>query len=226
MPAKSGKTAILIGATGLVGAACLARLLDSPLYDRVIAVSRRPVPLRHDKLVRVETSFDLLSTALDGLVAHDAFCCLGTTIKQAGTKAEFHRVDYGYVLEFAAACHRQGARHFLLVSALGANAHSPVFYNRVKGLLENEVAALGYERLSIFRPSLLLGDRHQVRPGEALGIRLAGLASPFLRGPFSRLHPVAGADLGAAMVACAEAGEAGGLHRYYFDDFRALLARS
>lgn len=225
MPAKSGKTAILIGATGLVGAACLQRLLASPAYRRVITVSRRPVALTHRKLVRVETPFDHLGTALEGQVADDAFCCLGTTIRQAGTKAEFHRVDYGYALEFAAACHRQGARHFLLVSAVGANAHSPVFYNRVKGLLEREVETLGYERLSLFRPSLLLGDRSQVRPGEALGIRLSGLLSPFLRGPLSRLHPVAGTDLGAAMVACAEAEEAGGHHRYHYDDIRALLAR-
>lgn len=225
MPAKSGKTAILIGATGLVGAACLRGLLESPAYARVIAVSRRPVPLKHRKLVRVETPFDHLAAALEGQVADDAFCCLGTTIKQAGTKAEFHKVDYGYALEFAGACRRQGARHFLLVSAVGANAHSPVFYNRVKGFLEKQVEGLGYERLSIFRPSLLLGDRAQVRPGEALGIRLSGLMSPFLRGPLSRLHPVAGADLGAAMVACAEAEEAGGHHRYYYDDFRAWLAR-
>lgn len=224
MPAKSGKTAILIGATGLVGAACLDQLLASPAYSRVIAVSRRPVPIRHDKLVRLETSFDQLASALDGLAADDAFCCLGTTIRQAGTKAEFNKVDYGYALEFAAATRRQGASHFLLVSALGANAHSPIFYNRVKGLLEKEVDALGFACLSIFRPSLLLGARGQSRPAEALGIRLAGLVSPLLRGPFSAARPVPGADLGAALVACAKADAPAGTHRYYYDDIRAWLA--
>lgn len=224
MPAKSGKTAILIGATGLVGAACLAQLLESPAYRRVIAVSRRAVSLKHRKLVRVETPFDQLGTALAGQVADDAFCCLGTTIRQAGTKAEFHKVDYGYALEFAAATRRQGAAHFLLVSALGANAHSPIFYNRVKGLLEKEVDALGFPRLSIFRPSLLLGARGESRPGEALGIRLSGLISPFLRGPFSAMHPVAGADLAAAMVACAAVDEPRGTRRYHYDDIRAWVA--
>lgn len=226
MPAKSGKTAILIGATGLVGAACLGQLLESPAYRRVIAISRRPVPLKHRKLVRIETPFDQLASALEGQAADDAFCCLGTTIRQAGTKAEFHKVDYGYALEFADVTRRQGASHLLLVSALGANAHSPIFYNRVKGLLEKEVASLGFPRLSIFRPSLLLGTRGQVRMGEALGIRFSGLFSPFMRGPLSCLHPVPGTDLGAAMVACAEAPESMGAHRYYYDDIRAWLARA
>lgn len=226
MPASTGKTAILIGATGLVGSACLARLLESPGYRRVIAVSRRPVPVKHRKLVRVETAFDQLAEALRGQAADDAFCCLGTTIRQAGTKAEFHKVDYGYALAFAAAAREQGASHFLLVSAVGASAQSPVFYNRVKGLLEKEVVALGYPRVSIFRPSLLLGSRGEARPAEALGIRLAGLVSPFLRGPLSRIHPVAGGDLAAAMVACAGSDGPEGVQRYYHDDFRALLARA
>lgn len=227
MSPSSGKTAILIGATGLVGVACLERLLESPAYRKVIAVSRRPVPLKHRKLVRVETSFEQLGAALEGHVADDAFCCLGTTIRQAGTKAEFHKVDYGYALEFAHVTRRQGAQHFLLVSALGANAHSPVFYNRVKGLLEKEVEGLGFPRLSVFRPSLLLGSRGgQTRPGEALGIRLSGLISPFLRGPFSRIHPVAGADLAGALVACATTAGPAVTHRYYYDDIQAWLARA
>ena len=135
----AGKTAILIGATGLVGGHCLQLLLQSPRYERVIAVSRRPVPLKHKKLVRVETPFEQLGQALEKVQADDAFCCLGTTIRQAGTKAEFHKVDYGYALEFAHRVLRSGATHFLLVSALGAHARSPVFYNRVKGLLEKDV---------------------------------------------------------------------------------------
>jgi uncharacterized protein YbjT (DUF2867 family) len=226
MPPESGKTAILIGATGLVGAACLEQLLESPAYRKVIAVTRRPVPVKHRKLVRLETPFDQLATALEGLVADDAFCCLGTTIRQAGTKAEFHKVDYGYALEFADVTRRQGATHFLLVSALGANAHSPVFYNRVKGLLEKEVEALGFPRLSIFRPSLLLGSRGQSRPAEALGIRLAGLVSPFLRGPLSRIHPIRGDDLSAALVACGEADGPPGKQVYHFDRICAWLART
>ncbi len=219
-----GKTAVLIGATGLVGGHCLRALLDSAAYDRVVAVSRRPVTLRHDKLVVLETPFEQLGDALAGLRADDAFCCLGTTIRQAGTKAEFHKVDYGYAYEFAHRMHENGATHLLLVSALGADARSPVFYNRVKGLLEKDIAALGYARFSIFRPSFLVGARSESRPGEALGIRLSGLIAPFLRGPLRSVHPVAGADVAAAMVAAAnrDAGPATCIYRY--DDMQALLA--
>lgn len=223
MPAKSGKTAILIGATGLVGAACLAQLLESPAYRRVIAVSRRPVSLKHRKLVRVETSFDQLATALEGQAADDAFCCLGTTIRQAGTKAEFHKVDYGYAYEFAHRMQANGAGHFLLVSALGARAGSAVFYNRVKGTLENDIRSLGFSCLTIFQPSFLLGDRAEARIGEALGARLSTLIAPLLRGPLRAAHPVKGADLAAAMVAAALSGGKG-VRICRYNEIQALIA--
>lgn len=226
MPGKSAKTAILIGATGLVGSGCLELLLESSEYHKVIAVSRRPVAIQHHKLVRVETPFEQLGQVLQELSADDAFCCLGTTIRQAGTKAEFHKVDYGYALEFADVMRRRGASHFLLVSALGAHPHSPIFYNRVKGLLEQEIEALGFERLSIFRPSLLLGSRAQLRPAEALGIRFSGLISPFLRGPLSALRPVPAAEVSAAMVACAQAETAAGTSIYHYAEMQALLGNA
>lgn len=219
----SGKTAILMGATGLVGSHCLGLLLQSPAYDRVIAVSRRPVPVTHKKLVRVETLFEHLGSALEKVQADDAFCCLGSTIREAGTKAEFHKVDYGYALEFAHHALRNGARHFLLVSALGAQVRSPIFYNRVKGLLEKEVTAMAFPRVSIFRPSLLVGERVKGRSGEAMGLRLSTLIAPFLRGPLSPLHPVNVADLAAAMLACAQSDGPEGAKVYRFDDMQALI---
>lgn len=226
MPGKSAKTAILIGATGLVGARCLDLLLKSSDYRQVTAVSRRPVPLQHARLVRVETPFEQLGEVLGELSADAAFCCLGTTIRQAGTKAEFHKVDYGYVLEFADAMRRRGAGHFLLVSALGAHPRSPIFYNRVKGLLEQDLKALGFPRLSVFRPSLLLGTRDRLRPAEALSTRFSGLVSPFLRGPLSALHPIPAVEVAAAMVACAQTEAEAGSHLYHYADMQALLAQA
>lgn len=206
----AGKTAVLIGATGLVGGHCLQALLSSPYYDKVIAVTRRPLKLRHPKLQVMEVSFDRLGEALSPIRVDHAYCCLGTTIRKAGTKAEFHKVDYGYAFEFAHRMQVNGASHFLLVTALGANSGSSVFYNRVKGMLEMDVRALGFPCLSIFQPSFLMGERSESRTGEALGIRLASFISPFLRGPLRSAHPIAGTDVAAAMVAAAQQEQATG----------------
>jgi uncharacterized protein YbjT (DUF2867 family) len=219
-----GKTAILIGATGLVGEHCLRLLLASPRYSRVIAVTRRPLSLRHKKLQVLELSFDRLGEGLSNVKADHAFCCLGTTIRKAGTKAEFHKVDYGYAFEFAHHMKANGAQHFLLVTALGANPGSSLFYNRVKGMLEMDTRGLGFDCLSIFQPSFLTGERSELRRGEALGIRLAALAAPFLRGPLSATHPVAGADVAAAMIAAAANEKATGTRIYRYKEMQALLA--
>lgn len=220
----AGKTAILIGATGLVGGHCLRVLLASPDYEQVIAVTRRPLKIRHEKLRVIEASFDRLGDVLANVKADHAFCCLGTTIRKAGTKAEFHKVDYGYAFEFAHRMQANGTRHFLLVSALGANPGSSIFYNRVKGMLEMDVRALGFPCFTIFHPSFLVGDRAESRKGEALGIRLTALIAPFLRGPLSSVHPVLGADVAAAMVAAARQEEATGTRIFRYRDIQALLA--
>ncbi len=220
----AGKTAILIGATGLVGGHCLQLLLSSPVYDRVIAVTRRPLKIRHDKLQVLEVSFDRLGDELADVRADHAFCCLGTTIRKAGTKAEFHKVDYGYAFEFAHRMQANGIHHFLLVSALGANPGSSVFYNRVKGMLEMDVRALGFPCFSIFQPSFLVGERAERRKGEALGIRLTSVIAPFLRGPLSSVHPVSGADVAAAMLAAAQQEDAAGTRVFRYSGMQALLA--
>lgn len=219
----AGKTAILIGATGLVGAHCLELLLSSPFYEKVIAVVRRPLKLRHERLQVIETSFDRLGEALEGIKADDAFCCLGTTIRKAGTKAEFHKVDYGYAFEFAHRMQANGTRHFLLVSALGANPGSSVFYNRVKGMLEMDVRALGFPSFTIFQPSFLVGERAEKRLGEAVGIRVTSLISPFLKGPLSHVHPVRGDELAAAMVAAAQQDDVTGTRILRYRDIQTLL---
>ncbi|HQX89913.1 MAG: NAD(P)H-binding protein [Moraxellaceae bacterium] len=220
----AGKTAIVIGATGLVGGHCLSLLLASPTYDRVIAVTRRPLKMRHEKLQVMEVPFDQLGEELVDVKADHAFCCLGTTIRKAGTKAEFHKVDYGYAFEFAHRMQANGTSHFLLVSALGANPGSPIFYNRVKGMLEMDTRALGFSCLSIFQPSFLVGERAEHRKGEAFGIRLSSIIAPLLRGPLSSTHPVAGADVAAAMVAVAQQPATTGTHLYRYKDIQALLA--
>lgn len=164
-------TALIAGASGLVGAELLRQLLAAEEYERVIALGRRRVEVAHPKLEQVVADFAALEQVTAELRCADAYCCLGTTIKaarstgsgRAGARAAFRAVDHAAVLAFAWAAQRARAQRFFVVSALGADAGSQVFYNRVKGETEDALLVLGFSTLAIFRPSLLLGRRAQAR---------------------------------------------------------------
>lgn len=193
-----GLTAVLAGATGLVGGECLKRLLASRRYSRVVVVSRRPLESggRHRKLETVVTDFDRLDEVAAKLAGDHVFCALGTTIGKAGSQARFRLVDHDYPLRLATITREQGAKHFSLVSALGASRSSPFFYSRVKGELEDDLRHMGWSSLAVFRPSVIAGDRGESRPLERLGERLLRLAPATWR-------PVEAGDIAAAMVATA-----------------------
>lgn len=203
------RTALVAGATGLVGYSLLQRLLRDPAYGQVRALSRRPLGLRHDQLQLVQTDFRNLAALGDVLQAQDVFCCLGTTRRKAGSRAAFEDVDYRMVVELAQATRAAGAHQFIVVSAVGASRHAAAFYSRVKGRMEAAVSALGFDAVHIVRPSLLLGERGELRPGEALAQRLAPAISPLLVGPLKRYRPVDADEVGEAMVRIALGGQAG-----------------
>lgn len=163
------KTALIAGATGLIGKQLLQFLLDDPYYEKVKAISRKPLEIQHDKLENIVLDFNKVSEQGETLKADDVFCCLGTTIRVAKTKEAFRTVDYTYPLELARATKDQGAQQYLLISALGANKSSGIFYNRVKGEVEEAIAEVSFDSFSVFRPSLLLGDRVEKRAGEGAG---------------------------------------------------------
>ena len=164
---------LLAGATGLVGGLCLQRLLEDPAFTRVVVLVRRPLGQNLPKLEQHVVDFARLDEARDVFNVDTVICALGTTIKQAGSQERFREVDHDYPLALARLGLQHGARHFLLVSALGANPQSGVFYNRVKGEVEMQLHALGYPQVTIVRPSLLLGERREFRFGEEMGKRLA-----------------------------------------------------
>ncbi|MEI6106490.1 MAG: oxidoreductase [Opitutae bacterium] len=204
------RTALLAGASGLVGEFLLRQLLDSPEYGRVIALVRRPLAHAHPKLVTVTVDFADLEKAGGDLKCDDAFCCLGTTIKaarstssgRAGSRAAFRAVDHTAVLAFAWLARRHGAERMFVVSALGANAHSRVFYNRVKGETEEALEVLDFQTLAIFRPSLLLGRRAQSRPGERIGAVILWVAEPLLVGGLKKYRAIPAEVVARAMVRC------------------------
>ncbi|QFT23920.1 hypothetical protein FIV02_20330 [Pseudomonas sp. THAF187a] len=163
---------LIAGATGLTGEHLLDRLLSEPTVARVLAPTRRPLAA-HPHLENPVGELQGLLPQLSGQV-DTAFCCLGSTIKQAGSQDAFRAIDHDLILAFARRARELGARHLVVISALGANPNSSVFYNRVKGETEEALKAMGWPQLTITRPSLLLGARHEFRLGERL-------AAPLLR---------------------------------------------
>lgn len=170
---------ILAGATGLVGRHVLARALAEPRVDRVVAPTRRPLPA-HPKLDAPMVDFDALPGEADWWHADAVICALGTTMKTAGSRAAFRRVDHDYPLAFARLAQRHGTPTYVLNSAMGADARSRVFYNRVKGELETELRALGFASLTLVRPGLIGGDRDERRLGETLATHVLRTLHPLL----------------------------------------------
>ncbi len=190
----AGLTAIVAGATGLVGGECLERLLGEPRYSRVVALARRePVGTKHRKLEVVIADFDRLDSVRDALRGDHVFCALGTTIRKAGSQARFRVVDHDYPLRLAELTRVGGASHFSIVSALGASRSSPFFYSRVKGETEHALRQMDWPSVAILRPSVISGARAESRPMERLSEHLLRFAPATWR-------PVAAQDIAAAMV--------------------------
>lgn len=195
-------TALIAGASGLVGGLLLEQLLAATEYDRVIALGRRPLNLTHPKLVQVTADFEALDQLTADLRCTDAFCCLGTTIKAAGSREAFRAIDQAAVLALAWAAQRAGAERFFFVSSMGAAAHSRFFYNRVKGETEEALQVLDFRTLAIFRPSLLLGRRAQSRTGERVMAAVLWLAEPLLLGGLRKYRANEAAVVARAMLRC------------------------
>lgn len=195
-------TALIAGASGLVGGHLLRELLAADEYDRVIAVGRRRLEVEHPKLTPVVAEFTALDRVAAEMAADDAFCCLGTTRRQAGSREAFRAVDHGAVLAFAWAAQRAGARRFFAVSALGADSASRVFYNRVKGETEEALIVLHFKTLALLRPGLLLGRRVRPRPGERLLAALLWPIEPFLVGRLEKYRPIEAEIVARAMLRC------------------------
>lgn len=192
-------TALIAGATGLVGRYLLDQLVGAPEYDRVVAVGRRPPEFEHPKLTEVVADFSALEHLPEPLRGDDAFCCLGTTMKKAGSREAFRAVDHGAVLAFAWAARRGGAKRFFLVSSMGANADSRFFYPRIKGETEQALRVMGFETLVLFQPSLLLGRTGEYRFGERLSAVGLALLRPVLIGRWRKFRAIHAATVARAM---------------------------
>ena len=196
------RSAIVVGANGLTGSSLIEQLCENDEYVSVIVIARRELQYKHPKLEVKIRNFDTLEEK-DIEFAHELYCCLGTTIKKAGAREAFEKVDFEYPLAIASLAKKQGVPHMLVITAMGANEQSRFYYNRVKGKLENALIELGLQRLSIIRPSLLVGPREEFRLGEKVGEKLLKLANPLLIGPLKRSRAIEASQVAKAMIVIA-----------------------
>ncbi|MFP4475964.1 MAG: oxidoreductase [Desulfatibacillaceae bacterium] len=199
----SKPVALILGATGLVGGHCLALAAGDPYYEKTVVLGRRTVSLfaHHDKVEQHVADMDDPALEERFPAADHVFCALGTTIGKAGSREAFAKVDFTCVRDLARVAQEKGATTLVVVSAVGADPGSRVFYNRVKGEMEQAVARLGYESVTILRPSLLLGHRHDFRAGEWIAQKLSG---PFAAVIPGRYRPVKARIVARAMMAAAK----------------------
>jgi uncharacterized protein YbjT (DUF2867 family) len=199
------KTALIAGSSGLIGKELLTYLLNGDEYDNVIALVRSPLHIKHPKLQVSVVNFDDLHSHQEVFQnVDDVFCCLGTTIKKAKTRTAMKKVDVHYPVTIGKIARAQGAKQYLVVSSLGANPNSAVWYSKMKGILEEELKALSFDSLQIFRPSLLLGQRNEYRFGEAMAAVIYPTLSFLLVGSMKKYRAIPGKQVAFAMYKTAQ----------------------
>jgi uncharacterized protein YbjT (DUF2867 family) len=201
--------ALITGATGLIGKACLQQLIEHDGYSKIIVIGRSAPALKSEKIHYIASDLtNLGALRLDEEIDH-VYCCLGTTIKKAGSRAAFRKVDFDFVVATGALGLRHNATVFGVVSAIGANKNSSFAYNRVKGEMEEAVASLGYTTVHIFQPSLLVGKRDEFRFGEKLAEFFMTIFGWLLVGKFRKYRKIKGETVARYMIDAALSGEEG-----------------
>lgn len=214
---KTMRSALVVGATGLVGSSLVKLLCESEEYAAVNVISRRPLDFTHPKLVVKLCEFDQIADK-DIEFAHEVFCCLGTTMKKAGSKQQFEKVDFEYPLTIAAIAKNRGIGHFIVISAMGANEKALAYYSKVKGKLEAELVKMDFPRLSIVRPSLITGNRQEFRLGETIGDKVLKILNPILFGPLKKMNSIPATQIALAMKVIALHGKEQNVAIYLSDE--------
>jgi uncharacterized protein YbjT (DUF2867 family) len=203
------KTAIIIGASGLTGKALLYQLLQDDSFNRVIIFVRKELTIAHVKLTQHVVDFNTLNICKDLIKGDVVFCCMGTTIKTAGSQEAFKKVDFTYPVEFAKLAKENNIPVFCLQSSLGADAKSNNFYLKTKGETEDEIRNLNFQSFATFRPSMLLGDRSEFRLGEKIGkVVMQALSFAFI-GKLKRYKAIHVKQVASAMIKHAKSGNTG-----------------
>ena len=199
------KKAIVYGASGLVGSYILDNLLNNANYEQVIIVVRKALNIQHPKLKTLIGDFNTLSEVAKGIQVDEVFIALGTTQKKTPDKKLYYQIDHDYPILATKLAKENGAKAVFLVSALGANAKSSIFYSKLKGETERDIISLNLDHTYIFRPSMILGDRKENRPAEKFFIGIFKFINPIFVGGLSKYKGIEATDIAKAMVNSANA---------------------
>lgn len=193
-------TALLFGGTGLIGKELMKRLFEDWHYNELKVFVRKKMVIKHLHVDMLQIDFDALDDATALINGDDCFCALGTTMRKAGSREAFRKVDYEYVLNIARIAQQNGVKRFVVVSSIGADPASSNFYLKTKGEMEQALQKLSFEQLIIVRPSILMGKRSEFRFGERVGILFARILSPFMIGPIKKYRPIKARTVARAMI--------------------------
>tara|TARA_B100001173_G_scaffold298442_1_gene296051 strand:- start:157 stop:807 length:651 start_codon:yes stop_codon:yes gene_type:complete len=194
------KSAIVVGSTGLVGKHLINTLINSNIFDRVTALVRSPYFKDYKNIEEIVLDFNKEDPFGSLKKANHVFCCLGSTIRKAGSKKAFKFVDFDLPVLFAKWAEQNNCETFSLVSSLGADSKSKMFYNKTKGEIENEIKKFSFSKTQIFRPSLIMGKRNEFRPGELLGKGIFTLLNPLMVGTLKKYKAIHAKDIAQGMV--------------------------
>jgi uncharacterized protein YbjT (DUF2867 family) len=222
------RAGVLLGASGLVGGHLLHLLAGDPSYSQITLLTRRRLALDGGKVREAVVDFERPETFRAHVAGDDVFCCLGTTIKKAGSEDAFRKVDFEAPLAVAREARAAGAQQFLIVTAVGANAKSRIFYNRVKGEVQEALEKLDFPRgLKVFRPSMIVGERSERRPAERIVMALMRSTRPLFVGGMARYRAIDAMDVARAMHnAAVQEAEKGGVHVYEGESLFSLVRTS
>jgi len=201
------KTAIVFGATGLVGNLLLEELVNSENYKAIKIFVRQTTGVSEQRVEEIITDFSIPESYLSRIAGDDLFICTGTTIKKAGSVANVEKIDRDLPAVVAAEAQKNGVKRIAVVSSIGADATSKNYYLRIKGEMEENILKLGFEKTVIVRPSILLGERKEIRAGEIVGKAVMKAIQPVFTGKFRKYRPIHGRDVAKAMISLLEKGE-------------------
>jgi uncharacterized protein YbjT (DUF2867 family) len=194
------KTAVIFGSSGLTGFEVLRQLCEHPNYEKIICYNRKPLAFNHQKFEEIIVDFDDLSSSIKKIKSDEVYCCLGTTIKKAGSQQAFQKVDFDYPVAIGQLAEQNNIQHYLVVSSIGANHKSGNFYLKTKGRMEEAISKYSIPQITFARPSMLLGDRKEYRFGEEMGKVLLKVVSPLMIGKLKKYRGIQAQTVAKAMI--------------------------